>query len=107
MVVHKRLAMLNKEPVSASTDEIKVLIRSEAGFDAQSDLDLASLRFGASEEVNFGRGSKVRKTEAHEQGLILVFDGEGNGITEKNFAGKLIGKTNGNELVVGFSKLAQ
>jgi len=107
MVVHKRLTMLNKEPVDASTEEIKVLIRSEEGFDAQSDLDLKSLRFGASEEVNFGRGSRIASTEPHDDGLILVFDGAGNGITEKNFVGKLIGKTNGGELVVGFSKLAK
>jgi len=105
MVVHKRLTMLNKTPVNSSTDEIKVLIHSEEDFDAESDLDLDSLCFGASEEVNFGRGAKVKKTEKHNDGLILFFEGAGNGITEKNFVCKLIGKTNGGELVIGFSKL--
>lgn len=105
LTVHKRLTMLNKLPVDANTTTIKLLVHAEPGFDPAQNLDLGSLRFGASEQVNFGHGCKVRETQSHPDGLILVFDGEGNGITQDNFAGKLIGQTVDGDLVVGFSKL--
>ncbi|MGC6424150.1 MAG: hypothetical protein ACON4O_04105 [Lentimonas sp.] len=105
LVVHKRVSMLNTEPVSSTTDRIRILIHSELGFDATQDIDLESLRFGAAEVVNFGGGSKVLSTEEHSQGLIVEFDGEGNGIKAENFVAKLIGRTKDAELIVAFSKL--
>jgi len=105
LTVHKRLTMLNKQIINANTQTIRVLIHAEPDFDPAQDLDLSSLRFGASEQVNFGHGSKLRSTQNHAQGLVLVFDGQGNGITRDNFAGKLIGQTLHGDLVVGFSKL--
>lgn len=105
LVVHKRLTILNREPVTGDTAEVEVLIHSEEGFDAARDLDLESLRFGGSEAVNYGSGAKLKTTRPHNEGLILVF-GEGSGITEKNFVGKLIGQTKDGGLAVGYSKLA-
>lgn len=105
LTVHKRLKMLNKEIINRDTNKIKVLIISEENFDAQKDVDLTSLRYGASEEVNFGRGCKLIKTKKKGKDLILEFDGTGNGITKSNFVGKLIGKLKNGELLVGFSKL--
>ncbi|MFW2478561.1 MAG: glycoside hydrolase family protein, partial [Lentimonas sp.] len=105
LVVTKRLTMLNAEPLTASTKTINILIHSEAGFNAQQDIDLDSLRLGASEAVNFGRGSKVVKAEKHHDGLLVEFDGQGNGLSGKNFVCKLIGQTKEGELIVGFSKL--
>lgn len=104
LVVNKRLTMLNEAPVTAGTKEIKVLIHSEAGFDAQKDLDLESLRFGGSDVVNVGGGAAVKTTVKDNEGLVLVF-GEGNGMSDQNFVGKLIGKTKSGDLVVGYSKL--
>ncbi len=106
LTIHKRLTILNIEPINKNTKQIRILVHSEEGFDAQKDLDLESLRCGAPEEVNFGLGCKVISSKKHVDGLILVFDGKNNGITEKNFACKLIGKTKNGELVVGFSKLS-
>lgn len=105
LVVHKRLSLLNSQPVDSATEEIRLLIHSEEGFDAQQDLDLDSLHFGAAEEVNFGRGAVLKSTESHTDGLILIFDGAGNGLTAENFAGKLIGQTTDGALVTGYSKL--
>ena len=65
---------------------IRVLVKAEEGFDPHTDIDLKSLRFGASEAVNYGRGSKVLKTEKDGADLIVTFDGTGNGITANNFA---------------------
>ncbi|MDZ8117556.1 glycoside hydrolase family protein [Pontiella agarivorans] len=104
LTVYKRLTMLNKEPVNAETKEVRVLMHSEEGFDARTDLDFKSLRFGASEAVNFGGGAKLKRTLKHKDGLILIF-GEGNEISDKNFVGKLIGQTKESKLVVGYSKL--
>ncbi|EMI43375.1 putative secreted protein [Rhodopirellula sp. SWK7] len=107
LVVHKRLSVQNDSPISSQTAEIRILVHSEEGFDAQTDMNFGSLRYGAAEEVDFGRGSLVVTTEKHDQGLVLVFEGKSTGLTEQNFAGKLIGESRGGELVVGFSKLSR
>ena len=106
LTVHRRLKMLNTQPINKDTKRIEVLVLSEEGFDARTDMDLSTLKFGASEEVNFGRGANLIGTKPHAQGLVLEFDGAGNGITENNFVGKLIGRESDGELLVGFSKLA-
>lgn len=102
---HRRIKMLNKEAVSKDSKNIKILLLSEPGFDAQKDVDLESLHFGASEEVNFGRGSKVIGSKKKGKDLIIKFEGEGNGINAVNFVCKLIGKTKDNQLIVAYSKL--
>ncbi|EMI52695.1 putative secreted protein [Rhodopirellula sallentina] len=104
LVVYKRMTMLNDAPVSESTHEIRVVIHSEQGFDPAKDLNLPSLRFGASEAVNFGGGSKLIRSAPHDDGLLLVFEGAGNGMTQKNFVCKLIGRDQSGGLIVGYSK---
>ena len=37
--------------------------------------------------------------------MILVFDGQGNGITAENFAGKLLGNTSEGRLLLGWARL--
>ncbi|WP_214611558.1 hypothetical protein [Zobellia barbeyronii] len=106
LTVHKRIKMLNKKKIDSTTKKIKILVFSEQGFDAQKDIDLASLRFGATEEVDFGRGSKAIKTKKKGNDLIIEFNGTGNGITAINFAGKLLGKTKEGKLIIAFSKLS-
>ena len=93
---HRLLKLL-----SAKKGVYKVLIQSEEGFDAQSDLDLASLRLGAPSEVDYGQGAKVIKSKAKGQDLILYFKGK-TGLTEQDFVIKLLGKTSKGELVLGF-----
>ncbi len=68
-------------------------------------MDIAALRFGASEEVNYGGGCKVISAKADGKNLILTFGGKGNGFTADNFAGKLLGKTSTGKLLFGYSKL--
>jgi len=105
LVVERRLQMLNTERITAETSEIRVKAIAEEGFDPHTDMDIESLRFGASEEVDYGRGSSVLRTEKAGKDLILVFDGKGNGITDGNFAGKLLGKTNEGKLLLGYARL--
>ncbi|MBN7815887.1 glycoside hydrolase family protein [Algoriphagus pacificus] len=103
--VGMQLELLNKKPITASTKFIKVLVKAEQGFNPQEDLDLASLRFGASEEVNFGRGAKVLGSQAKGYDLEITFEGKGNGFREDNFAGKMIGKDKNGAMVFGYSRL--
>jgi len=85
--------------------QVRVKVLAEDGFDPHADMDLGSPRFGASEEVDFGHGCRLTETEPDGADLILVFDGKGNGITPDNFAGKLLGKTTGGRLLLGYARL--
>lgn len=107
LIKHKRIELLNKKRISNTTQRIKILIRSEEGFNAQTDIDFSSLRYGASEEVNFGRGCKVRKTKKKGKDIVVEFDGTENGLSAANFAGKLLGKTITGDLVIAYSKLGE
>ncbi|MFI3321932.1 MAG: glycoside hydrolase family protein [Rikenellaceae bacterium] len=99
------LEVLNSEPFTRKTKEILVKIKAEKGFNPAEDLDIESLHFGASSEVNFGRGAKVLKTEKSGDDLIVVFSGENHCIAEDEFAPKLLGKDKNGEMVFGYSRL--
>ena len=99
------ITILNEEQINSDTKSIKVKIQAEKGFNPHIDIDLETLRFGAPEEVNFGKGCKVIETKKSGKDLILIFNGGGNGITERNFTGKLIGKTSKGKLLFGYARL--
>ena len=82
-----------------------ILSLAEEGFNPHTDMDIQSLRFGAPEEVDFGRGSSILRVKKKGNDLILIFHGRGNGITDSNFAGKLLGKTNEGTLLFGYARL--
>jgi len=105
LTVGRRLTLLDKERITAATKTIRVKIAAEQDFDPHTDMDMDALRFGASEEVNFGRGGKAIKTERSGDDLIVTFDGTGNGITDENFAAKLLGKTSSGKLLFGYARL--
>jgi len=99
------LTILDKKPITSKTAAIRVKIAAEKGFNPHTDVDVESLRFGASTEVNYGRGCKALKTEKSGADLIVVFDGKGSGITNDEFAPKLIGKTKSGKLLYGYARL--
>ena len=103
--VGRLLTILDKERITAETKTIRVKIAAEDDFNPHTDIDLDSLRFGACEEVNFGRGCKVIKTERSGDDLIVTFDGTGNGITDDNFAAKLLGRNSNGKLLYGYARL--
>ena len=84
------LTVMNTEPIHPKTKSIQVRIKAEEGFNPHTDIDIRSLRFGASEEVNYGRGCSVLKTEKDGNDLIVIFDAKGHGVTEEEFVLKLI-----------------
>jgi len=105
MTVARRLEVLNPQAVSARTATIRVRVRAEAGFNPHRELDIDTLRFGASSEVNYGRGSKVEGTERDGDDLVLLFNGSSTGFTPENFAGKLLGKSANGKIVFGWARL--
>ncbi|SMP42948.1 hypothetical protein SAMN06265222_101863 [Neorhodopirellula lusitana] len=105
LTVDRLIEVQNSQAINPDTKEIRVSIRAEDGFDPHRDIAFDSLRFGSSQEVNYGRGCQLRSTERVGQDLVLVFDGQGNGITTENFAGKLLGKTSEGKLLIGWARL--
>ena len=105
LTVGRLLTILDKERITADTKTIRVKIAAEDGFDLHKDIDPDSLRFGASEQVNFGRGCKAVKKQRSGKDLIVTFDGAGNGIADDNFAAKLLGRTSGGKLLFGYARL--
>jgi hypothetical protein len=105
LTVPRLLTILDKKQINATTKKIRVKIPSEPGFDPHTDIDINSLRFGAPLEVNFGKGDKVAKTKRSGSDLIVTFIGQGNGITEDEFAAKMIGKASDGKLLFGYARL--
>ena len=99
------LTILDEKPITSSTKIIRVKIQAEEGFNPQTDMDMNSLLFGASEEVNYGRGCQVLTTENAGKDLIVTFNGKGNGITKDEFAPKLIGKYKDGRMLYGYARL--
>lgn len=99
------LTIVDGEPITADTESIRVRIHAEPSLDPLSDIAIDSLRFGASTEVNFGRGSKPIRTEAVGRDLMVTFAAAGHGITAEEFAPKVIGRTKGGALLHGFARL--
>ena len=101
----KLATILNKNKITDKTKMIKVRIEAESGFNPHTDIDFNSLRFGATEQVNFGKGAKVITTEKSGKDIIITFNGKGNGLTDDNFAAKIIGKTNEGKLLFAYVRL--
>lgn len=99
------LSVLNNKPITNSTAKIAVCIQAEDGFYPQTDVDIESLRFGASQEVNFGRGCKPVGFRESGKDLIVVFDGKGSGITQDEFAPKMIGESTKGDILYGYARL--
>ncbi|GAA3564005.1 glycoside hydrolase family protein [Snuella lapsa] len=105
LTVGRLATVLNKKKISAKTKAVQVKIAAEPDFNPHTDIDVASLRFGATEAVNFGKGAKVIKTEKMGEDLIITFDGKSHGLTESNFAGKIIGKSSKGDLLFAYTRL--
>lgn len=99
------LSVLNQEPIKPDTRTIEVKIEAEDDFDPQTEVDIESLRFGSYTEVNFGRGCKPLRTKKSGKDLIVVFNGKNSGITEEEFAPKMIGKDKKGNLLFGYARL--
>lgn len=98
------IRILNQDDL-ASAPQIVLEIEAEENFNPLRDIDLATLRFGASEVVNFGKGCTVVSHKAAGKNLIVTFNTKGHGFTGANFSGKLLGETKNGALVYGYALL--
>lgn len=105
LTVQRRLHILNDLPLTAATKEIRVRLNAEPGFDPRADVDLASLRFGAPDAVDYGRGGKLLRSEASGSDLLLTFDGSAAGFGPDDYVGKLLGAMSGGDLLFGYARL--
>ncbi|NQU87207.1 MAG: hypothetical protein HQ541_15740 [Mariniphaga sp.] len=105
VTVGRLLTIFDKKQISSTTKTIKVKIVAEPGFNPHEDIDINSLRFGDPEEVNYGNGGSVLKTEQSGNDLIVTFDATGNKFAEDEFAAKLLGKTCNGKLLFGYARL--
>ena len=99
------LEVLNRKTITPKTRKIQVRIRAEKDFNPQTDIDLNSLRFGSYTVVNFGGGGKALESQADGNDLIVTFDGTASGITEEEFAPKLLGRDKKGKLLFGYASL--
>lgn len=101
------MEVLNTEPLAASTNETRVLIKAEEGFNPQTDLDLSTLTFGCYTKVNYGDGLKATASAPQGDDLIITFTGTAgqSGITTSEFAPKMIGKNKQGGMVYGYARL--
>ncbi|MGY5352933.1 glycoside hydrolase family protein [Wenyingzhuangia sp. IMCC45533] len=99
------LEVLTQNKPMSSSDEFKVKIKAEEGFDPLKDMDFASLKFGAPENVDFGKGGELITTKKSGDDLILVFKTNEKEFEAHNFTGKLIGKNKRGELLFGYARL--
>jgi hypothetical protein len=84
-------------------ERLLVRINAEPGFDPWTDIDTGSLRYGASEEVNFGRGASPITSRRDGRDRIIEFDRKLAGFNKEHFAGKLIGRNADGGLLLGWS----
>ena len=105
LAVGKLLTILDNKSIDAKTKTIRVKIAAEPGFNPQTDVDVASLRFGNPEDVNYGKGGKMVRSEKSGNDLIVTFNGVGNGIPTDEFAAKMLGKTRDGKLLYGYARL--
>jgi len=105
LTVGRQITIPNEEGIDASTENIRVKIMAEEDFNPHTDLDYSTLRFGAPEEVNYGRGSKLLDVEELGEDLILNFEAKGHGLTNDNFTAKLMGKDAEGHLLFAYARL--
>lgn len=105
LVVGRRLKILNSDRITADTKTIRVQVLAEEGFNPHTDVAVDSVQFGAPAAVDFGRGCRPIASEQSGRHLVLTFDAAGSGITDDNFAAKLIGKTGTGALLFGYARL--
>ena len=102
LTTSRLLTILDK---TNSIKNFRVKIAAEQDFNPQNDIDLKSLIFGDPDNVNYGRGGKVLKSEKSGKDLVVTFDGTGIRFAEDEFSAKLLGKTTTGKLLFGYARL--
>ncbi|GAA3615199.1 glycoside hydrolase family protein [Flavivirga amylovorans] len=102
----KLVEVLNTVKIDSNTDEIKVLFKSEVGFDAINDVDFKSLVFGNADHVNYGKGARYKTHMIKGNDVIITFQGN-HGLAQDNFSAKILGKTTKGQLLFAYARLPE
>lgn len=98
------LTIMNKEISSPlKPQRLRLLIKSEPGFNPATDIDFASLRFGVADSVNFGGGSRFIKSSKVGNDLLLEFEPNKDSISPREYALKLLGRKKDQSLLYGYA----
>ncbi len=106
LTVGRLITIMDKGRLTSQTKKVRVKIHAEPEFNPENDIDISSLGFGDPEAVNYGRGSRVLKTERSGNDLIVTFNGTGLDFPDDEFAAKLLGKTKDGKLLFGYARLS-
>jgi hypothetical protein len=101
LAVERRLELISGRSAKDSNGPVQLKILAEPGFDPAS-VDVASLRFGPSKEVNTGKGAKALKAHVTKDGLTVTFESMGGEFAPTDPVAKLLGKTKDGDLVLGY-----
>lgn len=88
----RRLQFLTTPPPAGTPGDLKITLRAEPGFDPQTDVDVASLSFGAPSAVDFGKGVSATRAENSGSDLTITFTGD-FALKPSDYCAKLLGKT--------------
>ncbi len=81
---------------------VTLRVKGEEGFNPAADLDIESLRFGCSIDVDYGRGCEVEKCESDGEDLLITFKSRGYTIPTEEFAPKLLGRVRSGGVAYGY-----
>ena len=101
LVVERRLEISPAGNAKFTNAPVQVKILAEPGFDPAS-VEVASLRFGPSKEVNYGKGAKALEARLTDEALAVTFDSTGSGFSPTDPVAKLLGKTKQGDLLLGY-----
>ncbi|MFR9503473.1 MAG: glycoside hydrolase family protein [Rikenellaceae bacterium] len=92
-----------EDTITPKMRTISLRIKGEDDFDPHTELDIESLRFGLSSDVNYGRGCTVKRVESSGKDAIVVFNTSGYTIPDSEFAPKLLGRNKQGKIVYGYA----
>lgn len=104
LVVEKLISITDTQPITETTSNVTLRIQAETDFSPVTDLDIASLRFGAAPIVNVGEGCTVASSVADGDDLLVTFTGN-IGLSHNDYDLKLLGRTTTDDLVFGYALL--
>ena len=98
--------LMNIEDVSlkAGMKSVKVRIRGEKGFNPVTDINVKSLRFGCSKDVNYGKGCKCISAVPDGTDMVVTFNTKGYIIPDDEFAPKVLGKDVNGRMIYGYAR---
>jgi hypothetical protein len=101
LTVERRLEFIPAPGNNAENTKVQLKIAAEPGFDPAL-IDTASLRFGPSSEVNFGKGAKAIESNVSNGELTVSFVFSSARTPASDPVVKLMGETKTGELVLGY-----